>query len=68
MLEDRPLFTADGELEGDDGSDDARAQLAVAATTVAETYVRELQAFRNNLAAHREAEITEQATVQEVAP
>jgi len=68
MLEDRPQFTADGELEGDDGSDEARAQLAVAATTVAETYIRELQAFRDNLAARREVELTEQAAGREVAP
>ena len=68
MLEDRPQFTADGELEGDDGSDEARAQLAVAATTVAETYIRELQACRDNLAARREVELTEQAAGLEVAP
>ena len=68
MLEDRPQFTADGELEGDDGSDEARAQLVVAATTVAETYIRELQAFRDNLAARREVELTEQAAGLEVAP
>lgn len=48
MLEDRPEFTADGERDRNQGSDDARAQLAVAAKTVAEIYVRELQAFCDN--------------------
>ena len=68
MLEDRPQFTADGDLEGDDGSDEARAQLAVAAKTVAEIYVRELQEFSDSLASCREEELTEQATVLGVSP
>ena len=68
MLEDRPQFTADGDLQGDDGTEEARAQLAVAAKTVAETYLRELQAFRDNLAARREEDLTDQATVLEHAP
>ena len=68
MLEDRPQFTADGDLEGDDGSEDARAQLALAAKNVAENHLRELQAFRDNLAARREEELTEQAAVLERTP
>jgi nucleotidyltransferase substrate binding protein (TIGR01987 family) len=68
MLDNRPQFTADGDLEGDDGSDDARAQLAIAARVVAEAYIKELQAFRDNLAARREDELQEQNTKLELAP
>jgi nucleotidyltransferase substrate binding protein (TIGR01987 family) len=53
MLESRPLFTADGDLEGDDGSPEACAVLAAAARMVAESYAPELQALQRNLAARR---------------
>jgi nucleotidyltransferase substrate binding protein (TIGR01987 family) len=68
MLEDRPQFTADGDIEGDDGSDDARAQLAEAARVVAEVYLGELQAFRDNLASRREEELQQQNTQLELVP
>ena len=53
MLESRPLFTADGDLEGDDGSPEACAVLAAAARMVTESYAPELQALQRNLAARR---------------
>lgn len=68
MLENRPQFTADGDLEGDDGSDDARAQLAVASRVVADVYINELKAFRDNLAARREDELQVQQTKLELVP